>query len=158
MQILAGVGSAAELLAEYLVIAGGGGGGTNIVLSTYGGAGGGGAGGYRTGTNFSLPASFTVTVGAGGGGNTNGSNSVFDSITSTGGGAGGAYAGDAGSSGLIIIPAILFALFAKPAKADTLGEWTYSQSCPTSGSIEVIDNTIILHGPDQGGCAGLLIG
>ena len=55
---------------------------------------------------------------------------------------------------LIIIPAILFALFAKPAKADTLGEWTYSQSCPTSGSIEVIDNTIILHGPDQGGCSG----
>jgi hypothetical protein len=55
---------------------------------------------------------------------------------------------------LVIIPAILFALFAKPAKADTLGEWTYSQSCPTSGSIEVIDNTIILHGPDQGGCSG----
>ena len=55
---------------------------------------------------------------------------------------------------LIIIPAVLFALFAKPAKADTLGEWTYSQSCPTSGSIEVIDDTIILHGPDQGGCAG----
>lgn len=55
---------------------------------------------------------------------------------------------------LIIIPAILFALFAKPAKADTFGEWTYSQSCPTSGSIEVIDDTIILHGPDQGGCAG----
>jgi hypothetical protein len=55
---------------------------------------------------------------------------------------------------LIIIPAVLFALFAKPAKADTLGEWTYSQSCPTSGSIEVIDNTIILHGPDQGGCSG----
>ena len=55
---------------------------------------------------------------------------------------------------LIIIPAILFALFAKPAKADTLGEWTYSQSCPTSGSVEVIDDTIILHGPDQGGCAG----
>ncbi len=55
---------------------------------------------------------------------------------------------------LIIIPAILFALFAKPAKADVLGEWTYSQSCPTSGSIEVIDDTIILHGPDQGGCSG----
>ena len=55
---------------------------------------------------------------------------------------------------LIIFPAILFALFAKPAKADTLGEWTYSQSCPTSGSIEVIDDTIILHGPDQGGCSG----
>ena len=55
---------------------------------------------------------------------------------------------------LIIIPAVLFALFAKPAKADTLGEWTYSQSCPTSGSVEVVDNTIILHGPDQGGCSG----
>ena len=55
---------------------------------------------------------------------------------------------------LIIIPAITFALFAKPAKADTLGEWTYSQSCATSGSVEVIDNTIILHGPDQGGCSG----
>ena len=58
------------------------------------------------------------------------------------------------SKWLILIPAILFALFAKPAKADTFGEWTYSQSCPTSGSIEVIDDTIILHGPDQGGCAG----
>jgi hypothetical protein len=55
---------------------------------------------------------------------------------------------------LIIIPAVLFALFAKPAKADTLGEWTYSQSCPTSGSIEVIDDTIILHGPNYGGCSG----
>jgi hypothetical protein len=55
---------------------------------------------------------------------------------------------------LIIIPAILFALFAKPAKADVLGEWTYSQSCPTSGSVEVIEDTIILHGPDQGGCSG----
>ena len=55
---------------------------------------------------------------------------------------------------LVIIPAVFFALFARPAKADTLGEWTYSQSCATSGSVEVIDNTIILHGPDQGGCSG----
>ena len=55
---------------------------------------------------------------------------------------------------LIIIPAITFALFAKPAKADTLGEWTYSQSCPTSGSVEVVEDAIILTGPDQGGCAG----
>jgi hypothetical protein len=55
---------------------------------------------------------------------------------------------------LIIIPAIVFALFAKPAKADVVGEWIYSQSCPTSGSIEVIDNTIILHGPNYGGCSG----
>ena len=58
------------------------------------------------------------------------------------------------SKWLILVPAIGFALFAKPAKADVLGEWTYSQSCATSGSIEVIDDTIILHGPDQGGCAG----
>jgi len=55
---------------------------------------------------------------------------------------------------LVIIPAVFFALFARPAKADTLGEWTYSQSCPTSGSVKVIDDTIILHGPDQGGCSG----
>jgi hypothetical protein len=54
---------------------------------------------------------------------------------------------------LIIIPAVLFALFAKPAKADTFGEWTYSQSCAT-GSIEVIDDNIILRGPDGGGCQG----
>ena len=53
---------------------------------------------------------------------------------------------------LIIFPAVLFALFAKPAKADTLGEWLASQSCATA-SIEVVDNTIILHGPD-GGCPG----
>ena len=55
---------------------------------------------------------------------------------------------------LIIIPAIAFALFAKPAKADVIGEWTYSQSCSTSGSIEVIDDAIILTGPNDGGCAG----
>jgi hypothetical protein len=48
----------------------------------------------------------------------------------------------------------MFALFAKPAKADTLGEWTYSQSCTTSGSVEVIEDSIVLTGPDQGGCAG----
>jgi len=58
------------------------------------------------------------------------------------------------SKWLILVPAIGFALFAKPAKADTLGEWTYSQSCATSGSVEVVDNNIILHGPDQGGCSG----
>lgn len=55
---------------------------------------------------------------------------------------------------LIFIPVALFALFAQPAKADVLGDWTYSQSCPTSGSVEVVDNTIILHGPDQNGCSG----
>jgi len=55
---------------------------------------------------------------------------------------------------LIIIPAIVFALFAKPAKADDVGEWTFSKSCPISGSYEVVSNKIILRGPDQGGCAG----
>lgn len=58
------------------------------------------------------------------------------------------------SKWLILIPAIGFALFAKPAKADTLGEWTYSQSCTNSGSVEVVDNSIILHGPDGNGCSG----
>ena len=55
---------------------------------------------------------------------------------------------------LIFVPVALFALFAQPAKADVLGEWTYSQSCPTSGSVEVIDDIITLHGPDQNGCSG----
>ena len=83
---------------EYLVVAGGGGGGTQH-------GGGGGAGGYRTGTLPVISGSYTVTVGAGGNGTggvgsppnapvygSNGSNSVFGTITSTGGGRGGIYA------------------------------------------------------------------
>jgi hypothetical protein len=61
---------------EYLVVAGGGGGGrTNC-------GAGGGAGGYRTNPSFAVTAgtSYTITVGAGGAGNTNGSNSVFSTI------------------------------------------------------------------------------
>ena len=106
------------LSVDYLVIAGGGGAGGN----QYGG--GGGAGGYRTtigtqggnGTlgsalNLSTSTNYTVTVGAGGtaiGNNpTNGSNSVFSTITSLGGGYGnygrsdhvGAPAGANGGSG-----------------------------------------------------------
>jgi len=83
---------------DYLVVAGGGGGGTNN-------GGGGGAGGHRT--TFPSPScnagafpvtatSFPITVGAGGpdgpncnGRGTNGSNSVFSTITSAGGGGGG---------------------------------------------------------------------
>jgi hypothetical protein len=77
---------------EYLVIAGGG----------SGSIGGGGAGGYLTATGFSLTAgtSYTITVGAGGSAPANGTtvgndgtNSVFSSITATGGGGGGAYTG-----------------------------------------------------------------
>lgn len=98
---------------EYLVIAGGGGGGV-----ANGGGAGGGAGGYRNSTgsedsggssNTASPISlsagtYTVTIGAGGAGYTaggtgdrgeQGSDSVFGSITSIGGGWGG---GDGGGS------------------------------------------------------------
>jgi hypothetical protein len=89
--------------ADFLVIAGGGGGSANR------GAGGGGAGGYRTSAGTSgggasaetaltlaVGTAYTVTVGGGGvAGNTNtsvnptnGSNSVFSTITCTGGGRG----------------------------------------------------------------------
>ena len=92
---------AAGVTASYLVVAGGG--GASI--------GGGGAGGYKTGTtSLALSTSYTVTVGAGGagqGGTTadgvNGSDSVFNAVTSTGGGGGGAdfpnAAGSGGSGG-----------------------------------------------------------
>ena len=109
-----GGGATKPTSVEYLVIAGGGG----------GGVGGGGAGGYRnsTGTETSGRNSatetpltvvegttYTVTVGAGGaatvvaGNPTLGSNSVFGSITSLGGG-GGAFidpslGADGGSGG-----------------------------------------------------------
>ena len=80
---------------EYLVVAGGGTGG----YSYYGG--GGGAGGYRTATGYAVTAEspITITIGAGGSPSsgpyvigTNGTNSVFGSITSVGGGAGGSRA------------------------------------------------------------------
>ena len=76
---------ATALSCDVLVVAGGGGGGN----------GGGGAGGYRTTTGLSVGTSAnTVTIGAGGAGCTSANNStvggdsVFSSITSTGGGAG----------------------------------------------------------------------
>jgi len=79
------------LSTEYLVIAGGGGSGTNA-------GGGGGAGGYLTASGFSVTAqSYAITVGAGGAGSvaspevrgSQGSSSVYSSITSAGGGGGG---------------------------------------------------------------------
>jgi hypothetical protein len=101
-------GASAPTSVEFLVIAGGaGGGGVNAT------GGGGGAGGYRSSvvgedsgggasaeSAFSVTPSttYTVTVGAGGAVSTNGSNSVFATITSTGGGSGGVNAG-AGSLG-----------------------------------------------------------
>ena len=105
------------LSCDYLVVAGGGGGGADI-------AGGGGAGGLRstvtaTGGGGSLESalnlapntSFTVTVGAGGAGGiaptyglgSNGTASVFSTISSTAGGGGGTsltpYNGSNGGSG-----------------------------------------------------------
>ena len=90
---------------DYLVVAGGGSGG----WTNYGG--GGGAGGFRLSNSYSLPAPTTsplanptgitasvqgypITVGGGGanpgvpGPGTNGSNSIFSTITSAGGGGG----------------------------------------------------------------------
>lgn len=90
----------------YLVVAGGGGGG-------WSNGGGGGGGGYRTNGGYDYAVkqqSYTVTVGAGGHGatgiadtSTNGGDSVFDTITSLGGGRGGSYnttlTGSTGGSG-----------------------------------------------------------
>jgi hypothetical protein len=59
-----------------------------------------------------------------------------------------------GSRWLIFAPVALFAIYAKPVKADVLGDWEYSQSAACGGSVEVVDNTITLHGPDQNGCSG----
>ena len=55
---------------------------------------------------------------------------------------------------MIFAPVAILALFAQSAKADLLGDWTYSQSQDCGGSIEVVDNIITLHGPDYNGCSG----
>ena len=88
---------------EYLVVAGGGSGGYSASSQT---ASGGGAGGLLTGiVPVTAGASYTVTVGAGGTALTgqnfgnNGVNSVFGSITATGGGGGGSYGNDGVSGG-----------------------------------------------------------
>jgi hypothetical protein len=90
---------------ELLVVAGGGGGGQSNSVGSRG-AGGGGAGGYRYYSSIAAPSgAFTLTVGNGGGNSTQGQNSVFGSITATGGGRGGnsdgagANSGGAGGSG-----------------------------------------------------------
>jgi hypothetical protein len=93
---------------EYLVVAGGGGAGGMTGPSGWSPAGGG-AGGYRTATGYSVTAGapITVTVGAGGGGGaagasgSKGSDSVFGTITSEGGGygAGGVGADVTGGNG-----------------------------------------------------------
>ena len=92
---------------DYLVIAGGGGSGSEV-------GGAGGAGGYRE--SFPNPATgglsvsaqgYPITVGAGGAGNsapgggpgTQGSSSVFSTITSAGGGSGGGKVNAGGGAG-----------------------------------------------------------
>jgi len=90
---------ATTVSASYLIVAGGAGGGVNW-------GGGGGAGGYRTSTtSLNITTSYTVVVGAGGAGGTvqlgtNGSDSSFSGVTSTGGGGGGANAGASGVAGV----------------------------------------------------------
>ena len=87
---------------EYLVVAGGGSGGFSSTGNSYAGGGGGG-GGVLQGSGHAVTAgvSYTVTVGAGGTGTNsstqNGSNSVFNTLTATGGGAGGRGALTAGN-------------------------------------------------------------
>ena len=87
----------ATLSCDVLVVAGGGGGGNNS-------AGGGGAGGVFYATAKTIATAQTVIVGAGGGLATNGSNSIFASLTAAvGGGRGGqsstGYAGGSGGGG-----------------------------------------------------------
>ena len=107
---------------EYLVMAGGGGAGTDAYPGSPRGSGGGGAGGIhsnhpdmplpRRGAAFPVSVqSYPIVVGGGGigspydgGKGTNGVNSNFSTITSTGGGAGGGHTssmvnGNTGGSG-----------------------------------------------------------
>jgi hypothetical protein len=116
---------------DYLVIAGGGSGGNAFYASAGGGAGGyrescGGASGCYTTSPLAnpcgaLPVSvqgYPITVGAGGPGSvappnvpgSNGSNSIFSTITSAGGGGGGAdcaqgsSGGSGGGSSMVSVP------------------------------------------------------
>ena len=95
---------------DYLVVAGGGGGGGGAADSVRGG--GGGSGGFRTGSGIPVsttPGSYAITVGSGGNGaptfnvaGSNGTPSIFSTITSQGGGLGGSsdtYSGTNGGSG-----------------------------------------------------------
>jgi hypothetical protein len=114
---------------DYLVVAGGGGAGTGSNVNTQSAGGGGGAGGFREAKDSTIASphavsplaattgltvtatSFPITVGAGGAGGiqcgpfstgfggTVGNNSVFSTITSSGGGKGGRGNNGAGNGG-----------------------------------------------------------
>jgi hypothetical protein len=85
---------------QVLVVAGGGGGGTH-----HGGGGGGGGVLYSRSFPVTSGTPYPVTVGGGAPSGSypskgpNGSNSVFSSLTATGGGAGGSWNGDANGNG-----------------------------------------------------------
>jgi len=89
-----------DAVVEYLIISGGAAGGT-------GRAGGGGSGVHSTSSSFGVTQTgLTVTVGAGGARSTstsskgtNGSNSVFSSVTAVGGGGGGSNSSHDGANG-----------------------------------------------------------
>jgi len=55
---------------------------------------------------------------------------------------------------IIFVPVAILALWSTVVKADALGDWTASQSCLNSGSVEVINNSILITGPDGNGCSG----
>jgi len=83
---------------DYLVVAGGGAGGLSGPLSYE--SGGGGAGGLRTETSFPISSSIQYPITVGGGGSaSNGSPSIFSTITSTGGGFGGPNGTACGNTG-----------------------------------------------------------
>jgi len=108
---------------DYIVVAGGGGGGGRAASPAERVGAGGGAGGYRESKDSGMcsphtasplaattgltvtSATYPITVGGGGSGGTDsasggkGSNSVFSTITSTGGGPGGQGCGQSGGSG-----------------------------------------------------------
>lgn len=79
--------ASAASTAQILVIGGGAGGYGSDTTSI---SGGGGAGGYQYNSAFPLTVrTYTVTIGAGGASSNNGNNSIFDTLTATGGGTGG---------------------------------------------------------------------
>lgn len=94
------------LTASSLVIAGGGAGGGTTAGGGDGGGGGAGGVSYLASSYFAPNTPYAVTVGAGGSGQTstrgnNGSDSLFNGITSVGGGGGGGNgaSGNSGGSG-----------------------------------------------------------
>jgi hypothetical protein len=140
----------AATLVDYLVVAGGGG------ATTYGGAG---AGGFRTGTNFVVDpgTTYTITVGAGGVGTSStfgnyGSDSVFSTITSTGGARGvatgdGSNGGSGGGGGYDALT---------PGRAGGLGNTpSTSPSQGNNGGRGLTDNVTYSAGGGGGGAGAV---